>query len=109
VTLADVAGKHHEFHFRTHLFSTGVALDAFEIREGHPAGYQFKVIDGSEESRVSPQLANVARRSGIVDWPIRTAEQVNEGEPIVGVIPALRVRKITKQAGYIREHTVSVL
>ena len=47
VSLKDVAGKSHEFHFRTHLFGTGVALDAFEIRGGHPAGYQFKVIGES--------------------------------------------------------------
>src|SRR5262249_26336240 len=49
VTLKDVAGKSHEFHFRTHLFGIGVALDAFEIRGGHPAGYQFKVIGEPEE------------------------------------------------------------
>jgi hypothetical protein len=34
----------HEFHFRTHLFGTGVALDAFELRDGEPAGYSFQVI-----------------------------------------------------------------
>jgi hypothetical protein len=49
VSLTDVAGKSHEFHFRTHLFGTGVGLDAFEIRGGHPAGYQFKVIGEPEE------------------------------------------------------------
>jgi len=26
------------------LFGPGVALDAFELRDGHPAGYQFQVI-----------------------------------------------------------------
>jgi hypothetical protein len=31
-------------HFRTRLFGPGVALDAFELRGGHPAGYQFQVI-----------------------------------------------------------------
>jgi hypothetical protein len=44
VQLADCAGKNHEFHFRTHLFGTGVAVDAFEVRDGHPAGYQFQII-----------------------------------------------------------------
>jgi hypothetical protein len=34
VTLPDAEGKKHEFHFRTHLFGPGVALDAFEIRGG---------------------------------------------------------------------------
>jgi len=41
VGLADCAGDVHEFHFRTHLFGPGVALDAFELRDGSPAGYHF--------------------------------------------------------------------
>lgn len=49
VGLADCTGQVHEFHFRTHLFGPGVALEAFELREGHPAGYQFKVIGNSED------------------------------------------------------------
>jgi hypothetical protein len=42
-------GKLHTFHFRTFLFGTGVALDAFELRKGEPAGYQFQVIADPEE------------------------------------------------------------
>ena len=49
VRLADCTGENHEFHFRTHLFGTGVALDAFELRDGHPAGYQFQLIGDPEE------------------------------------------------------------
>jgi hypothetical protein len=49
VRLTDGAGKEHEFHFRTHLFGTGVALDAFEVRGGHPAGYQFQIIGEPQE------------------------------------------------------------
>jgi hypothetical protein len=49
VRLADCTGKTHEFHFRTHLFGTGVALDAFELHDGHPAGYQFQIIGDSQE------------------------------------------------------------
>jgi hypothetical protein len=49
VTLAGADGKKHEFHFRTRLFGPGVALDAFEIRGGHPAGYQFQIIGEPEE------------------------------------------------------------
>jgi hypothetical protein len=44
VELVDCAGKAHLFHFQTRLFGPGVALDAFELRGGHPAGYQFQVI-----------------------------------------------------------------
>ena len=48
VQLVDCEGQPHEFHFRTHLFGTGVALDAFELRDGNPAGYQFQIIGEPE-------------------------------------------------------------
>jgi len=51
VGLVDSDGEVHEFHFRTHLFGTGAALDAFELRDGHPSGYQFQIIaDPKEDS-----------------------------------------------------------
>jgi hypothetical protein len=49
VGVADCTGKTHEFYFRTHLLGPEVALDAFELRDGHPAGYQFQIIGNSEE------------------------------------------------------------
>ena len=49
VGLADCTGEVHEFHFRTNLFGTGVALDAFELRDGDPAGYQFQIIGDPED------------------------------------------------------------
>ena len=49
VALTDADGKTHEFHFRAYLFGPGVALDAFEIRGGHPGGYQFQIIGEPEE------------------------------------------------------------
>jgi hypothetical protein len=49
VGLADCNGEVHEFHFRTHLFGPGVALDGFELRDGHPAGYWFQVIGKPED------------------------------------------------------------
>jgi len=49
VGLADCAGVLHEFHFRTRLFGPGVALDAFELRDGTPAGYQFQIIGDPQE------------------------------------------------------------
>ncbi|HEY7765306.1 MAG TPA: hypothetical protein VIB38_09985 [Aestuariivirgaceae bacterium] len=45
VGIADSAGEVHQFHFRTHLFGTGVALDAFELRDGEPAGYEFRSLE----------------------------------------------------------------
>jgi hypothetical protein len=44
VELTDCAGITHVFHLRTRLFGPGVALDAFELQNGKPAGYQFQVI-----------------------------------------------------------------
>ena len=44
VGLTDCAGEVHEFHFRTNLFGPGVAVDAFELRDGSPAGYHFQII-----------------------------------------------------------------
>ena len=49
VELADCTDEVHVFHFRTRLFGPGVALDAFELRDGHPAGYQFQVIGDPED------------------------------------------------------------
>jgi hypothetical protein len=48
IGMTDARGVAHQFHFRVHLFGSGVALDAFELREGCPAGYQFRVIGDPE-------------------------------------------------------------
>ena len=44
VRMIDVRGTQHEFQFRTRLFGPGLAIDAFELRDGGPAGYEFQVI-----------------------------------------------------------------
>ena len=49
VGLVDSSGEVREFHFRTYLFGTGVALDAFELCDGHPSGYHFQIIGDPEE------------------------------------------------------------
>lgn len=49
VQLLDCAGEKHDFHFRTRLFGPGIALDAFELRDGHPGGYRFQIIGDPEE------------------------------------------------------------
>ena len=50
VGLADCTGELHEFHFRTHWFGTGVALDAFELSDGNPAGYQVQIIGDPKDN-----------------------------------------------------------
>ena len=49
VPLDDSAGNPHLFHFRVRLFGIGVAIDAFELREGYPFGYQFQIIADPED------------------------------------------------------------
>jgi hypothetical protein len=65
VGLSDAAGKVHEFHFRIHLFGPGVAIDAFELCEGHPAGYRFQIIGDPEENLLAllGRLIEKMRRS----------------------------------------------
>jgi hypothetical protein len=48
VGLTDCLGELHEFHFRARLFGTGVAIDAFELRNEDPAGYCFQIIGEPE-------------------------------------------------------------
>lgn len=49
VVMTDVSGVVHEFHFRTRLMGTHVAVRAFELHEGNPSGYQFQVIGDPED------------------------------------------------------------
>ena len=49
VNLLDSNGRAHEFHFRTNLFVPGVAIDAFELRDGNRAGYSFQIIGDPKE------------------------------------------------------------
>ena len=49
VGLADCAGEVNQFHFRTRLFGPGVSVDAFELRDGSPSGYQFQIIGDPQD------------------------------------------------------------
>lgn len=49
VGLTDSRGELHEFHFRTHLLGPSVSVDAFELRDGEPAGYYFQIIEDPED------------------------------------------------------------
>jgi hypothetical protein len=49
VMLKDCTGAAHLFHFRVRLFGVGVSIDAFELREGYPFGYQFQIIGDPED------------------------------------------------------------
>lgn len=49
VRMVDERGAEHEFQFRTRLFGPGIAIDAFELRDGWQAGYRFQVIGGPDD------------------------------------------------------------
>lgn len=44
IGMVDRAGEMHEFHFQTRLLGDVVALDAFELQDGSPAGYRFQMV-----------------------------------------------------------------
>lgn len=48
VGLPDCTGEVQEFHFRTNLSGPGVTIDAFQLRDGDPSGYQFQIIGNPE-------------------------------------------------------------
>jgi len=75
VRLVDCTGQPHDFHFRTHLFGTGVALDAFELRDGHWSGHQFQVIGDPEDD----PLALLRRLIGKIRRAL-SIEHVRDGE-----------------------------
>ena len=45
IGISDSAGAAHEFHFRTRLLGSMVSLEAFELRDGNPSGYQFQIVE----------------------------------------------------------------
>ena len=48
IGITDCAGESHQLHFRVRLHGDIVALEAFELREGNPAGYQFQMLGNPE-------------------------------------------------------------
>lgn len=98
IGLVDCAGERHEFHFRTHLLGHIVVLDAFELHDGCPSGYQCQIVGDPEDDLLAllarlveklrrmlsvkhltnedpaPQIAALTVR-GRIDWDDSAAEQ----------------------------------
>ncbi len=49
IMIKDIDGVDHKFHFTVRLLGDRVAIDTFEIKDGHPGGYEFSVIGDIEE------------------------------------------------------------
>ena len=47
--MPDAAGETHRFHFEVHLLGDKVSLEAFELLDGGPGGYQFQVLGRAEQ------------------------------------------------------------
>lgn len=59
ITAAD--GVIHEFHLQTRLLGAMVTLEAYEIKDGEPSGYQFQLIGEPGEDRFV-QLGRLVER-----------------------------------------------
>ncbi len=61
VDMTDAAGQSHRFHFSVRLFGDGVALDAFELKNGDPGGHEFQAI-GDADCDLFGLLARLVKR-----------------------------------------------
>lgn len=53
IVMTDYAGERREFHFRMRLNEAMAVLDAFELRDGAPGGYQFSIVGGLEDEALA--------------------------------------------------------
>ncbi len=94
VGVADCAGEVHEFHFRTHLFGPGVALDAFELRDGSPAGYHFQIIGDPADDvlvllgRLIPKIRRALCIKSLVDGELGL--QIGDNRVVHGMVESDR-------------------
>ena len=65
VGMWDAVGGSHRFHFRVHHLGDQVSLEAFELKEGAPGGYQFQILGEAEADLfgLMGQLIERMRRS----------------------------------------------
>lgn len=61
ITLADKNDENHTFDFQTRLFGDKVLIQALEIRDGEPRGYEFS-IHGDAEEDLFGLFANLVER-----------------------------------------------
>ena len=77
ISMFDNGGTAHEFHFRTHLFGSGVTLDAFELADGVPSGY----LGGCRARAATKPLTGSTVRDTTTWAPMRLADgTVSDGK-----------------------------
>ena len=74
VVMTDCAGERHEFHFRTRLLGSMLAIDAFELIADAPGGYQFQILGEPEDEPLSllGRLIERMRRSLSVKYLVHS-------------------------------------
>ena len=99
IEMTDCDGKAHLFHFRLHLFGPGVSLDAFEVRHGREAGYQFQVIGKPEDDPLALLARLIAKmRRGL---SIKHLEMGDLGLQIAGQTVRARVDWDEAEGGHV--------
>lgn len=90
VHMVDGHGVGHEFEFRMRLSGHGVAIDAFELRDGSPAGYRFQVIGETDDDPMAllGELIGKMRRALALTHLEDTdhGPQVNDGLVLRGTV-----------------------
>jgi hypothetical protein len=61
IEMVDAAGQPHTFHFRLHLLGDQLSLDAFELRDEEPRGYQFQAL-GDPEGDLFAMMGQLVER-----------------------------------------------
>jgi hypothetical protein len=62
VEVVDCAGERHLFHFVTHLDADAVVLEAFELKDGQPGGYRFRMSNDDPEEEPLLLLARLIEK-----------------------------------------------
>lgn len=87
IGISDSAGAAHEFHFRTRLLGSMVSLEAFELQDGNPSGYQFQIVGEPKDDLLAllgRLIEKIRRRLSIkyltgVGHELQIAEQAVRG------------------------------
>jgi len=75
LNLTDAAGESHRFQFGVHLLGDRVSLEAFELVDGAPGGYQFQVLGEAEADlfelmgQMVPRIRRLLARRHLVTLP----------------------------------------
>lgn len=82
IVMMDCIGDKRQFHFQMHLLGNMTALDAFELKDGHPGGHQFQIIGNPKEGALdlSGRMVGKIRRA----LATRHIEEGRHGPEIIG-------------------------